>query len=443
MIGRAPIRRDPESTGAAAGGAAGVVPRVSALAPFRVRSFRYQWPADLVTSWAFEMETLILGWYVLVETGSVLMLTVYASLQYLGTIVAPMIGVMGDRIGHRKLLCAMRFTYATLAGTTMTLALLDVLAPIYVLGIAAMMGLVRPSDIGMRAAVIGETMPPAQLLGAMSIQRTTQDSARIAGALSGAGLAAALGIGPAYFVIASLYVTSAILTRIAGGKGAERPRAGARATVVAVPRSAWSDLKEGFAYVRRTPHLLALMCLAFLLNLSAFPLTNGLLPYVAKELYQADRTTLGYMVASAACGALTGSIILSRHGGAFRPARLMLGACVVWYTVLFVFSHLETPAAGIPFLVLAGFMQSMSQIPMASLLLRNSDPRFRGRVMGIRMLALNGNLPGLLSAGPLIASFGYPVTASLYCSIGLAFTLFIAVRWRAHLWRLDAPVNSR
>ena len=42
------------------------------LAPFAVRSFRFQWPADLATSWAFEMEALILSWYVLVETGSVL-----------------------------------------------------------------------------------------------------------------------------------------------------------------------------------------------------------------------------------------------------------------------------------------------------------------------------------------------------------------------------------
>ena len=35
--------------------------RPSALAPFHVRNYRFQWPADLLTSWAFEMETLILG----------------------------------------------------------------------------------------------------------------------------------------------------------------------------------------------------------------------------------------------------------------------------------------------------------------------------------------------------------------------------------------------
>ena len=45
--------------------------RPSALAPFRVRNYRFQWPADLLTSWAFEMELIILGWYVLVEADSV------------------------------------------------------------------------------------------------------------------------------------------------------------------------------------------------------------------------------------------------------------------------------------------------------------------------------------------------------------------------------------
>jgi len=41
------------------------------LAPFRVRAFRFQWPADLLTNCAFEMETIILGWWIYTETGSV------------------------------------------------------------------------------------------------------------------------------------------------------------------------------------------------------------------------------------------------------------------------------------------------------------------------------------------------------------------------------------
>src|SRR5471032_2830704 len=104
-----------------------------ALAPFRLRSYRFQWPADLAASWAFEMETLILGWYVLVETRSVLMLSLFASLQYIGTLLAPMFGVMGDRIGHRKVLASMRAVYTAQAVALMTLAYTGMLSPAYVM----------------------------------------------------------------------------------------------------------------------------------------------------------------------------------------------------------------------------------------------------------------------------------------------------------------------
>ena len=393
------------------------------------------------------METLILGWYVLVETGSVLMLTVFASLQYIGTLFAPMFGVMGDRIGHRNLLCGMRAVYATLATAVMTFAFMGVLTPVHVLVIAALMGLVRPSDIGMRATLVGETMPGAQLMGAMSIQRTTQDSARIVGALTGAGLVAMMGMGPAYTVVASFYAISFVLTLKAGGAHAVAKASVAQTTVfagnVSARASPWRDLKAGLAYVWTTPHLLAMMCLAFLINLTAFPLLNGLQPYVAKEIYRTDQTGLGYIVAGAAFGALLGSIALSRYGGAIRPARMMIVSCAVWYALLLVFAHLQHPAGGIPVLMLAGFAQSLSQIPMAAMLLSTTEVRFRGRVMGIRMLAIYGLPVGLLISGPLIGRFGYPATATLYCAVGLTFTALIAVRWRAHLWRLTAPANTR
>src|SRR5580765_2556558 len=97
--------------------------RFATLAPFATRSFRYQWPADLLTSWAFEMETIILGWYVLVETKSVVWLTVFGASQYLGTLIAPLYGVAGDRLGHKTLLLAMRCAYAVFASTLLVFIL--------------------------------------------------------------------------------------------------------------------------------------------------------------------------------------------------------------------------------------------------------------------------------------------------------------------------------
>ena len=84
--------------------------------PFAVRSFRFQWPADLATSWAFEMEALILGWYILATTGSVQQLVIVAALVWLGSLFSPFFGVAGDRIGHRTLLCITRGIYARFGG---------------------------------------------------------------------------------------------------------------------------------------------------------------------------------------------------------------------------------------------------------------------------------------------------------------------------------------
>src|SRR5580692_12546037 len=100
---------------------------IAMLAPFRVKSFRFQFPADLATSWGIEMENLVLGWYILVETGSVLLLSLFWALQYLGTLLAPLFGMAGDRIGPRAILCAMRVVYVMLALVMTALATSGVL----------------------------------------------------------------------------------------------------------------------------------------------------------------------------------------------------------------------------------------------------------------------------------------------------------------------------
>lgn len=412
--------------------------RSPALAPFSVRSFRFQWPSDLAASWAFEMETLILGWYILVETGSVLLLTLFASLQYVGTLLSPMFGVAGHRLGNKRVFCAMRAFYFTLATLLTGLALTGNLQPLHVFVITALMGLVRPSDLVLRHSLIGQTLPVGQFVGAASISRTTQDSARVMGALSGAGLVAALGVGAAYVVVAAFYLASLLLTF---GVDAGR-RAPPDAAAEAQP-SVWRDLREGLSYVWNTPPLLAAIWLALLVNLTAFPLVNGLLPYVAREVYGTDQTGLGYMVAGFAGGALVGSILLTRFGHAVQPARMMIGGCLWWYVLTLLFVQVDTLAAGIALLLLSGFTQSLGMVPMAAMLLRSSEERFRSRVMGIRMLAIYTLPIGLMAAGPLIGQFGFRAMATGYCLVGLVLTAWIGWRWRKHVWHGHAPSNRR
>jgi hypothetical protein len=96
---------------------------------------------------------------------------------------------------------------------------------------------------------------------------------------------------------------------------------------------------------------------------------------------------------------------------------------------------MPTALWAIPFLITAGIMQSFSMVSLQITLLREAGERFRGRVMGVRMMAIYSLPLGLLAAGPLIGLMGYRGTATLYAATGLIFTLVIALRWRDALWR--------
>jgi MFS family permease len=413
------------------------MPRLPVPAPFRIRGFRFQWPADLLTSWAFEMETLILGWYVLVETGSVLMLTVLGSVLYVGTLIAPMMGVASDRIGHRNLLAIMRTIYAAIAAILTGLAFAGLLTPVVVCFLAALTGIVRPSDMGLRSALTAAIMPANQLMGALGIGRTTSDTARIAGALAGTGLAAAFGIGPAYVAITAFYALGALLTLGAVRERTDGAPAAPSAEVTALP-SAWRDLREGIGHVWEVPRLLALVWLAFLFNLTAFSVTNALLPYVARDIYHVDQTGLGTLVASLAFGALAGSLALARSDIGMPLSRLMIISAIVWYVLLMTFAHMESLRSGAITLLLAGVAQSFTMVCHTVLLLRAAGQRFHGRVVGVRMLAIYSLPLGALAAGFLIERIGFTPTISLYAAVGLIFSILIAVRWRAALWSPQA-----
>ncbi len=401
-------------------------PRRALLAPFQVRSFRFQWPADLLTSWAQEMETLILNWYILTATGSVMMLTLFASLQFLGTLLAPAIGSIADTLGRRRVLCWLRASYAGLAGILMVTGLTGVLTPELVFVVAIFAGLVRPSDLVMRNSMIGDTMSPNLLGSAMGLSRMTMDTARIAGALAGAGLFATVGLGYAYTGVVAFYTISLLLTL---GTSRVKPDRGSE------PFKIVREVKDGLAFTWRTPRIKAFMFYAFLVNMCAFPITMGVLPFAAKEVFGLDETGLGQMMAMFGIGAVIGSLVIAVTGGPKQRGRYVVGYIVVWYLLLLAFGQATEPWQAYVLLGLIGFSQGVSMLTMTIALLDAAGPVMRGRVMGVRMLAVYGMPIGLLAGGWLVSNVGYVNMVLVYCAIGILATVTIAVKWREALLR--------
>jgi predicted MFS family arabinose efflux permease len=241
----------------------------------------------------------------------------------------------------------------------------------------------------------------------------------------------------AYVVVCATYALSLLLSL---NVGIRRLRVLGENEVAIRPIQA---LREGFRYVWSTPDVRAATLLAFLMNFAAYPFVGQLLAHVAKDIYGLDQTGLGWLISCFAIGALAGSLTLSARGAWIRAARTMVAAALLWFALNLVFAWITVPLHGELLLIVIGFVQSFCMVPMAVILLRTADPAFRGRVMGVRMLAVYGLPLGMLLSGPLIEHVGFAWTATVYSLIGLVSASLIALRWRKQLWHPDAPANQR
>jgi MFS family permease len=167
------------------------------------------------------------------------------------------------------------------------------------------------------------------------------------------------------------------------------------------------------------------------------------MPYIARDVFHLDQQGLAWMVASFASGALMGSIGLSALGARLRPARTMLLTCALWYLSLLGLAVTSSVSAALTLFLVAGLNQSTSMVSLSIILMRHTDVRLRGRVMGARMLAVYTLPLGLLLAGALIPAVGFAGLVLVYVGFGLWMTAGIAWVWRKQLLPQDAQANSR
>lgn len=371
------------------------------------------------------MEGLILGWYVLSATGSVEWLVAFGALPWLGAVFAPFLGIAGDRLGLRALLTLTRAGYAVIAATLTVLTFSGALTPLQVVVLYGITGLMRPSDQAMRNVLIAQTVAPDTLMGALGISRTTADMAKVLGSLAGAGGVAMIGMGPAYVIVTLLYVSAFLFSLGVARAPLHAAHASAHDVV--------AGLKDATRYVWRKADLFGAVTIAFLTNLLAFPFVLGLLPYAAKEIYRVGQAGLGYLAAAFALGALVGSLIVGTTTMRLRAGRMMLWSCGLWFVAVILFGQTRSFGFGFALLLLSGFMQSLCLTPLAAVLLRGSSVEMRGRVMGMRVLAVWGLPLGLLASGPIIAGLGYTACTLIYASLGVAATIAIGYRTREAL----------
>ena len=93
----------------------------------RHRNFRMLWIATLLSSTARWADLVVVGWLTLVLTDSALMVGIVTGCKMAGYLLAPMMGVLADRMDRRKLLIMASLISSCVTFTMLVLLLTDTL----------------------------------------------------------------------------------------------------------------------------------------------------------------------------------------------------------------------------------------------------------------------------------------------------------------------------
>ena len=393
---------------------------------FRGRAFRYLWLSDSAVSCSEQMEFLVLAWFILQETDSPFLLGIYAALRFTGTLFSPIYGILVDRYRRDMMLRVVRFGFVLSALAILFLVLGDVLVVWHVFALVGVVGMARAFDTVTRQTVIPDVVPREGIMNAVALTRTGRDVMQIIGPMAGGVLLSRYGMSWSYAVIVGLYLTGAAF--------ALWLRIPSHQTAVRGSESILSNLRQAFSYVRAREVVLGLLLLAFLVNLTGFPLNNGLLPVYAKDVLEVGAEGLGQLLGAYSVGSMIGSITIAALPRLRRPGVVMTVAGIAWHVgiLALTFSVWFGPSMGV--LALTGLAQSFTMVTMSMLLLSVTSPEIRGRVMGLRSLAVYGLPLGLLASGFLAEILGAAPALALNGLVGIAFGVVIAVAIRG-VWR--------
>ena len=384
------------------------------------KGFAILWGSDLAVSSAEFLELFILSWYVLQKTESPTILGIYAALRFTGTLFAPLLGVLVDHFGLRRSFNLSRSIFFILSFILAAIFLLEEPSILVILFMSALLGVMRSTDLITRQSVLTHMVSQGELQNAVALSRMGRDLTQIIVPIAAGFLLSSMGTEVTYLGVVILYALSVVLSLMIP----KFPR-----IMFDTKSNMWGFFTEGLSYIKSYPFLIALLLIAFIVNLTAFPLNHALLAVISNSMFDTDATGFGIIMGGYSAGALLGSLWISYFSEMRRPSRLMVFGCIFWHVAIFSIAFSTYFYVSVSIVLLAGIFQSFSMVIMAMLILRYTSEDMRSRVLGVRQLAVYGLPLGLVISG--FVSENFDVVAALIGNavVGLLLLAFVLITW--------------
>jgi MFS family permease len=380
----------------------------------RHRPFALFWTARVMSSVAFQMMSVAIGWQVYSITHSAYALGFVGLAQFLPMFVLTLVvGHVADRYDRRTIayVCQSIEGVGALALCLGARHGWDSVAPIY--AIAMITGAARAFESPSMAALLPNLVTRSQLQQATAWSTSANQTAMILGPAMG-GLLYGLGALTVYGAVTIAFLAAAFAVASIRIDDAVRMRA---------PLS-FEALFSGIGFIKSKPVILG----ALSLDLFAVLLggATALLPVYARDILHTGPWGLGVLRAAPAVGALAGSIWLAHFPLRQRAGTALFGGVIAFGVATILFGLSRDIVFSLLALATLGASDVISVVVRSSLVQLQTPDEMRGRVGAINSLFIGtSNQLGEFESGMTAGLFG-AVPAVLIGGIG---TIAVALLW--------------
>ncbi|WP_200828812.1 MFS transporter [Caballeronia choica] len=380
----------------------------------RHRPFALFWSARVMSSVAFQMMSVAIGWQIYSITHSAFALGLVGLAQFVPMCVLTLVvGHVADRYDRRTIafICQAIEGVAALVLCVGAWHAWQSVGLIY--AIAMITGAARAFESPSMAALLPNLIPRTQLQHATAWSTSANQTAQILGPAMG-GLLYGVGASSVYGVVACAFLVAAVLVMSIRIDEAVRMRA---------PLS-FEALFSGIAFIRRKPVILG----ALSLDLFAVLLggATALLPVFAHDILHTGPWGLGVLRAAPAVGALAGSIYLAHFPLRQRAGTALFAGVIAFGIATIVFGVSRNMVVSLAALATLGATDVISVVVRMSLVQLQTPDEMRGRVGAINSLFIGtSNQLGEFESGMTAGLFG-AVPAVLIGGLG---TIVVALLW--------------
>ncbi|WP_284946295.1 MFS transporter [Acidisoma cladoniae] len=360
------------------------------------------WIAGGTSNAMLWLEVLAAALFTLQVTGSgfdVALVSAARSLPLLAT--GALIGVISDAIDRKRIVTGGLVLSALASASVGVLALLGVLRPWHI-GVAALVsGLVYATEMPARRRMIAESAGPRLASRAVAIDSMTNYATRVAGPLLGGLAYQQIGLSGAFLMSATVSLGTAILVA-----GITHRQAVVRRMSLAV---AMRDMREGFAFARGRRAILVLLAVTVITNLFGYSYTTLVTP-LGKLVLHLSPQMIGVLAAAEPAGSLLAGTVLALRPARGHPLRWLAGGAAVLFLALVTAALLGMLAHPLlPILIalfLGGLGSAVYNIHQTTIVMADTPPELRSRVMGLITVCIGCWPLGMLIAGALILPLG-------------------------------------